>query len=199
MSTSAKMILVLTIITILSGGILSSWDAITKPKIEVHRLRALKKAISEVLPPYNYYDELVADGITFYIGREEEAEDPVAIAFKADGSGFQGNLVIMIGVSPDFKTLTGIKILEQIETPGLGTKIVKDPSNKNNPFWFPEQFRGVVTEPEIGVVRNQKPENPTDIQAVSGATITSKAVVRILNDTIQRSKLVYQKIHTQAK
>ena len=56
---------------------------------------------------------------------------------------FKVNISIMVGVDPTFTSITGMKVLEQIETPGLGTKIVEDPSNKTNPFWFPEQFGGV--------------------------------------------------------
>ena len=58
MNKTAKMIIVLTVITGLSGAILSSWDGVTKPLIEYHKLEALKAAISEVFPPYDYYDEL---------------------------------------------------------------------------------------------------------------------------------------------
>ena len=98
----------------------------------------------------------------------------------------------MVGVDPSFTSITGIKVLGQIETPGLGTKIVVDPSNKTNPFWFPEQFGRVVLFPQIDVVKNSIPQNPNEIQAISGATITSKAVVRIINDNIQQIKELYQ-------
>ncbi len=192
MSKTTKMVLVLTLITTLSGAILASWDGITKPMIELHKLEALKAAISDVLPAYDYYDELEIEGVTLYLGKANEQEEPVGVAFKTEGSGFQGNVTIMVGVEPDFKTITGFKVLEQIETPGLGTKIVEDPSNKSNKFWFPEQFVGIHVEPKIVALKNQTPQSPNEIQAISGATISSKAVVRILNDNIQNLKELYQ-------
>lgn len=192
MSKTAKMIIVLTVITGLSGAILSSWDGVTKPLIEYHKLEALKAAISEVLPQYDYYDELQVEGTTLYVGRIENQDTPVGIAFKTEGSGFQGKISIMLGVEPTFTSITGMKVLEQIETPGLGTKIVEDPSNKSNPLWFPEQFVRVNIFPQINVVKNVKPSTPNEIQAISGATISSKAVVQILNENIQNIKNLYE-------
>ena len=192
MNKTAKMVIVLTVITALSGGILATWDGVTKPKIAYHQLQALKAAISDVLPSYDNYEEKDINGNKVYIGKIDGSTQPVGIAFKVDGSGFQGNISIMVGVDPSFTSITGIKVLGQIETPGLGTKIVVDPSNKANPFWFPEQFGGVVLFPQIDVVKNSIPQNPNEVQAISGATITSKAVVRIINDNIQQIKDLYQ-------
>lgn len=192
MNKTAKMVIVLTTITALSGAILSTWDGITKPMIEYHRLQALKAAISEVIPAYDNYNELQVDGANLYVGKLDGQETPVGIAFKTEGSGFQGTVTIMVGMKPDFKTITGIKVLEQIETPGLGTKIVEDPSNKENKYWFPEQFVGVVIEPEIVVLKNKKPQRNNEVQAISGATISSKAVARILNENIANMKKLYQ-------
>lgn len=192
MNKTAKMVIVLTVITALSGAVLSSWDSITKPKIEYHQLQALKAAISDVLPSYDNYEEKDINGKKVYIGKIDGSTQPVGIAFKVDGNGFQGNISIMVGVDLSFTALTGIKILGQIETPGLGTKIVVDPSNKTNPFWFPEQFGGVVLFPQIAVVKNSIPQNSNEVQAISGATITSKAVVRIINENIGIIKELYQ-------
>jgi electron transport complex protein RnfG len=167
MNKTAKMVIVLTVITALSGAILATWDGFTKPMIAYHQLQALKAAISDVLPSYDNYEEKDINGNKVYIGKIDGSIQPVGIAFKVDGSGFQGNISIMVGVDPNFVSITGIKILGQIETPGLGTKIVVDPSNKANPFWFPEQFGGVVLFPQIDVVKNSIPQNPNEVQAIS--------------------------------
>lgn len=191
MNNTAKMIIVLTVITGLSGAILSSWDRVTRPLIEYHKLQALKAAISEVLPQYDYYDEMEVEGISLFVGKLDNQDEPVGIAFEVDGSGFQGNISMMLGVDPTFTNITGMKVLEQVETPGLGTKIVEDPSNKENPIWFSEQFKNLNIFPQIDVVKNVKPSTPNEIQAISGATISSKAVVSILNDNIAKVKNLY--------
>ncbi len=185
---SARMILVLTLITILSGGILAGWDIYTKPKIEYHREQALKAAIAEVLPAHDGYIAQESPAGTLYLASNNGAADLVGVAFMAVGSGFQGELRIMVGLTPDLSAVTGIKVLEQIETPGLGTKIVEDPSNKQDPFWFPAQFKGVHTSPDMVVIKNAKPTQKHEVQGITGATISSQAVTRILNETIAEVK-----------
>ena len=192
MSTATKMIVVLTALTMIAGGILASLDGYTRPMIEAYKLQELKKAIAEVLPAHEYYDELKGNRMTLYVGKDSSEAEPVGVAFEAVGNGFQGKISIMVGISTDFSKINGIKILEQIETPGLGTKIVIDPTNKKDPFWFPNQFKNLITEPMIEVVKNKKPSKPTEIQAITGATISSKAIAIILNNQIRQAKSIYQ-------
>jgi electron transport complex protein RnfG len=192
MSLTAKMIIVLTVLTMVAGGLLSYWDGITRPRIEAYRLEQLKKAISEVLPEHESYDEITADGMTLYVGKNSDTQEPVGIAFEAIGNGFQGKISIMVGMSTDFNKIYAIKVLEQLETPGLGTKIVADPSNKEDQYWFPNQFKHLSVIPQINLVKNIKPVNPNEIQAITGATISSRAIVTILNNAIKKAKSIYQ-------
>jgi electron transport complex protein RnfG len=191
MNTTVKMMLVLTLITILSGAALSTWDGYTKPKIDLHKLEALKAAIAKVLPPYDEYHEMNTDGVTLYIAKTSGSDNPAGIAFEAVGNGFQGKISMMVGVDSTFARITGLKVLEQVETPGLGTKIVTDPTRKQNPGWFADQFNTLPTDKEIEVVKNQKPSKENEIQAITGATISSKAVVAIINNAIQHAKNAY--------
>jgi len=184
------MILVLTIITTLVGGVLSAWDGFTQPRIEQHRIEALKAAIADVLPEYEHYEEVQSGGMTFYVGKDAGG-NTVGIAFQAVGSGFQGEISMMVGVEPDFTNITGLTILSQVETPGLGTKIVEDPTNKENPDWFTDQFVDAETQPEIQALKNEQPDAPTEVAAITGATISSKAVVDILNSTLDGAKQAY--------
>lgn len=192
MSLTTRMIVVLTALTMVAGGLLSYWDGFTGPRIEAYRLEQLKLAIAEVLPTYEKYDEINSDGMILYVGKNESESKPVGIAFEAIGNGFQGKISIMVGVSTDFQTINAIKILEQLETPGLGTKIVADPSNKQDPFWFQNQFKGLVSNPLIEVVKNIKPSKPNEIQAITGATISSRSIATIINDGIIKAKSIYQ-------
>ena len=184
LNLSTRMILVLTLITVLSGAILAGWDSVTKPKIAFHRMEALKAAIGEVLPAHDSYEKVETEFGPLYVASKSESDTPIGVAFMAVGSGFQGELRIMVGLTPDMTKLTGIKVLEQIETPGLGTKIVVDPSNKQDPYWFPAQFNGIVVAPEIVVLKNAKPTRNNEVQGITGATISSKAVAIILNEQI---------------
>jgi len=192
MNLTTRMIVVLTVLTMIAGGLLSYWDGFTGPRIEAYRLEQLKQAIAEVLPPHENYNQISAEGMILYIGMNAADPNPVGVAFEAIGNGFQGKISIMVGISTDFKAINAIKILEQLETPGLGTKIVVDPSNKQDPYWFPNQFKELVTLPLIEVVKNIKPSKPNEILAITGATISSQAIAKIINDGIQKAKSIYQ-------
>jgi len=191
LNLSTRMILVLTLVTVLSGGILAAWDAVTRPLIQHHREVALQQAIAEVLPPHDHYETVSGKDITLYLARPADSDSLIGVAFQAVGSGFQGEVRIMVGAKPGFEKLTGIKVLEQIETPGLGTKIVEDPSNKENPLWWPQQFAGVSTQPEIVVIKNAAPSAPNEVQGITGATISSKAVARIIGSDLDLARQAF--------
>ncbi len=167
--------------------------------IEHHAAEKIKKAVSEVLPAYDEYEEKKAGDLTLYIGKKKDQEAPVGVAVYGQGNGFQGTIGIMIGLNGDLSEINGIKVLQQLETPGLGDKIVKDPSNRDNPFWFREQYKGVSTEGDISVVKNKKPANNKEIQAITGATISSKAVTRIVTEYYKKIRAAVPEYMTPAE
>lgn len=186
MNARFYMVLVLTLIAVLSGGGLALWDGHTRPMIEANLKRELEKGIAKVLPPHQRYEEIQEGQTTYYVGYQED--QPIGVALKTVGPGFQGKVTVMVGLKPDFNAITGIEVIEQIETPGLGTKIVVDPSNKADAYWFPNQFKGVLTDQPIATIKNQKPTNPHQIEAITGATISSKAVADILSKGISAAR-----------
>jgi Na+-translocating ferredoxin:NAD+ oxidoreductase RnfG subunit len=70
----------------------------------------------------------------------------------------------MIGLSADLNKISSIEVLEQVETPGLGNKITEEP--------FKKQFKGLQNTPVITWVKNEQPDQPNEIQAITGATIS---------------------------
>lgn len=176
-SSVLKMLVVLTGIGLISGGSLAGVYKASAPLIEKHRLAALKKAIFEVLPEAKNYKELEKNGLTAYQGLDEKG-NPVGLAFEAEGNGFQAKIVMMVGIDNEFKKLKGMKVLYQIETPGLGNKIEFDD--------FRDQFKGLSVKPKIEYIKNVKPEKPNQIQAITAATISSVAVVKIINKKIKK-------------
>lgn len=179
MNNVVKMFLNLTIIGILSGVILAGVFEVANPYILLNKEKELKEAIFVVLPGAVDYDTIEKgshqDKLTLYRGLGADGE-PVGIAFKAEGVGFQGNIVLMVGLGMDYLELKGIRILEQLETPGLGNRI-GEPE-------FEVQFRGVKIKPRVEYIKYRKPEKPNQIQAITGATISSAAVVKNINRAI---------------
>lgn len=181
MNNVLKMFLNLTVVAVLSGLILSAVFNSADPLIQANREKELKESIFLVLPEARDYRAVEKgagkEKFTVYIGLDSGGE-PVGVAFKADGGGFQGNIAIMVGMGLDYLELRGIKVLEQLETPGLGNRI-KEPA-------FEDQFKGLDVTPKIEYIKNRKPEKPNQIQAITGATISSEAVVKNINNAISK-------------
>lgn len=184
---TAKIIIVLTVITIISGGVLAVLDSFTKPRIESYQNKLKNEAVSQVLPEGVKVTKIEKEDMTFY--KATKNGEDAGYAFQVSGGGYQSDLVLMVGVSPDFSEILGLKIISQMETPGLGTKIEEDKTNKDDPAWFTRQFVGVKTVPSIIYVKG-KPSKNNEIEAITGATISSAAVVDILNKQIQAAKAV---------
>ena len=105
------------------------------------------------------------------------AENKVAgYAFIAEGNGYQGIIKLIIGVDPKFTEIKGMEVLESQETPGLGAEIAGSK--------FRKQFENLPITQKIEYVKNQKPTKPNQIEAITGATISSRTVVNILNERI---------------
>lgn len=89
--------------------------------------------------------------------------------------------------------IIGVNLFQQAETPGLGNKISDDPT-RDNPNWFMEQFEGLkLANRDIDYVKNKKPDHASgEIQAITGATISSKSVVNIINKAIEKNRKLYK-------
>jgi electron transport complex protein RnfG len=98
---------------------------------------------------------------------------------KAAGRGYADKIEILIGLNPDAKTISGIFILEQKETPGLGNKISLSQ--------WRNQFIQKSTALPLTVVKG-KSATSNSIDAVTGATISSRSVTGIVNRTIEDIK-----------
>ncbi len=172
-----RMIIVLTVIGLLSGGILAMVYRWSLPGIEQNQIRETDEAIYKVLPETKVYDKITRDDLTYFecFGAGEEK---VGTAILCRGNGYQGEIKLIVGVNPDFSRFTGMVILEQVETPGLGAKIAE--------ARFHDQFRELATRPPIEYVKGIAPEKANEIQAITGATISSQAVVNIINKTVEQ-------------
>ncbi len=178
MQRTLKMVLVLTIIGIVSGLSLALVYRFADPLIRFQQLKRLKRAIFTVLPEAKDYRKEIKDGITIYRGLNSKNK-PAGIAFEVKGPGFQGPIVLMVGVDNSLSKLLGMEVLESVETPGLGGKITSKE--------FKDQFKGLSIKQKITYVKNRNPSTPKkpgQIDAITGATISSKSVVNMLNNKI---------------
>lgn len=194
--SSFKLIMALGIAGLLSGIVLVGTFIYTAPLIKANKEAAMQRAIFKVLPKCTTYTTLkLADGKL--IEKVEESENKketdkeelliyagydstkALIGFAIPGSepGFQDIIGALFGYDATQKIIIGFEVLESKETPGLGDKIFKDVEFQTN-------FNSLVVDPEIIAVKKGKKQYPNEVEAISGATISSKAVVRLLNKTV---------------
>jgi electron transport complex protein RnfG len=119
-----------------------------------------------------------APGVPVIYAGYDSLDAFIGYGIPGEGPGFQDTIVLIYGFDPAGNRVIGLEILSSRETPGLGDKIYKDEK------WV-GAFRDLSLEPEIKVVKGGA-DAANEIDAITGATISSKAVVRIIN-TAHRS------------
>lgn len=188
---SFRLIATLGITGFFSGVILVSAFLFTRPIIQQHRAEALQAAIYEVLPGTSRFETLeLRDGQLVKVEATEETQgnneaapqiyagyndkdELTGFAISSEEAGYQDLIVGIFGYDPQKEQVVGFKVLESKETPGLGDKIMKDEN-------FQANFRSLAVDPQIVVVPNGEKTQDNQVEAITGATISSKAVVGLV-------------------
>ena len=199
---SLRLVLTMGGIGLFCGVLIVLTFQLTLPIITVNKARALERAIFEVLPaaatkttfkqsgdklvPLEREDPLATK---YYAGYDKNGK-LVGVALDAAGQGFQDVIRILYGYSPECKCIIGMKVMESKETPGLGTKIDTDPGFRANFDDLDVKLTndGLRIAHPIILVKHGKKTEPWEIEAITGATISSRAVTDILEKST--SKLI---------
>lgn len=189
--SSIKLVLALAIAGLLSGFVLVGSYIYTLPIIQENKATMLKEAIFKVLESCDTYKTLVVnnDKLVFlsendednksekiYLGYNKDKQ-PIGFAIPGAEPGFQDIIGVIYGYNSVSSSIIGFEVLESKETPGLGDKIFKDAA-------FQENFVKLQVMPNIISVKNGTKMKENEVEAITGATISSKAVVRLLNKSI---------------
>lgn len=185
--SSTRLITTLSLAGLFSGLILVGVYELTLPRIEANQARELREAVFKVLPgtesfqPMGFIDGMLAeageDEVDVVYAGFDENDELLGYAIPAEGAGFQDTIKLIYGFKPEQRIIVGMEVLESRETPGLGDKIYKDAA-------FRENFLELAVDPEIVPVADKTAAN--EIDTITGATISSKAVANILNATNER-------------
>jgi electron transport complex protein RnfG len=188
-----KMVVVLTVLSAFSGGLLASLRDGTKDRIEYQQLKFVKgPAILDIFkgatnnPIVDRFK--IKDGDverSFFIGKFEGKPDEVA--FESYGKGFGGDIGLMVGVNPSTDKIVGVGVTTMSETPGVGSRAKTDPD-------FVAQFAG---KPMIETFKVKADGGQVD--ALSGATVTSRGVSAGLTDAGSIYKRLKPKITEKLK
>jgi len=196
-----RLVATLAVAGVLAGLLIVLVNLHTKPIIDKYKAEQLQLAVYEVLPEVERYDTfyLVNDELSLslpdgakesefkrvYIGRDANGETS-GVAISRGESGFQDVIMVIFGYDPVAGTLSGMKILDSKETPGLGDKIFKDMN-------FVDQFFAGPQTPLLGVKPGAGKGQPNEIDMITGATISSKAVIGIINHALEEWKPILDK------
>lgn len=158
---------ILCIITLVVALMLSGVNLLTRDIIAQNTLRAENDARAEIIPAESFED--VGDGI--YAAKK--SGEIIGYCVSVESSGFGGKISMIVGINTD-KSVAGVRIISHSETAGLGAKAA-EPT-------FTDSFMGASFP--LSVTKTT-PENNTQITAISGATITSNAVVTGVNSALE--------------
>ncbi len=178
-----KLGLILFAICFIAATLLAMAKEVTDPLILSQREAASEASRKEVLPEAESFEAATAEELqqiqaenasVLEVYRAVRGGEAIGFVVKAAPKGFAGPVAVITGISADQK-VTGVRVGDNQETPGLGT-LAQDEK-------FYGQYAGMAATGEIGVNKVQASE--TEIQAITGATITSKAVTDGVNAAIQ--------------
>ncbi len=192
--SSFRLIMTLGVAGFLSGLILVSTYLYTKPIIAQNKADALKAAVFEVLPGTARFttmnwngnqltaveDEQTIEGELVYFGYDSSGQF-TGVAIPGEEGGYQDIISALAGYDPEARVIIGLKVLESKETPGLGDKIILDKDFQSN-------FKELSVDPEITVVKKGEKTSDNQIQAITGATISSNAIGRLLQKSMTQWK-----------
>ena len=190
---SWRLVSMMTVAGALAGLLIVSTYELTLPRIQHHQAVTMAAAIQEVLKAPARYDTLYLHGGTLVkrlpAGADAKKAEKIFLGYDASGKrvgfaisalgvGFQDPMTLMFGYDAEKKQVIAMRVIANKETPGLGDKIVKD-------SLFVAEFSPVVA-PIAGVKKDRATGATNEVAMITGATVSSRAVIRIINDAVAR-------------
>jgi len=177
------MVVVLTVVGLISGTFLALVGTMTEDRIEMNRQSEIQKAIIELIPETESSRKIYEEkSLTVYESLDEN-ENTVGFAVYASGTGFQDVITLMYGIDPSISKMRDLLILDQKETPGLGAKIADEESFLR--FWENRNCENPLALRKPAVDSPEKLA-PSEVNAITGATISSEKVLGIVNSSLAR-------------
>ncbi|MPM01751.1 Electron transport complex subunit RsxG [bioreactor metagenome] len=167
---------ILLIITMIAGLLLGVANNLTKEAI-IENSKVSKEDLNYILPQASSIQDinnLDTEGNVKEIYEALNENNVVGHVIKVTKKGFHGPVDFVIGISNDGK-ISGIKVLSHSETPGLGAKISEEK--------FTSRFKDKPANGYLELVKIT-PNKDNEVEAISGATVSSRASVTAVNEAI---------------
>lgn len=203
-SPTGAMIRTLGLVSAICGLIIVGAYQGTYDAVAANKRIATERAVFKVLPKAKAIAEFVAQpgggiskvgagdtalapGAVKFFAAYDEAGKLAGIAAEGVGKGYADNVRIMFGYQPDCQCVVGIGVVFMRETPGIGDKIITDREFLANFTALDVKLKADLSAlaNEVKAVKHGSKTNPWQIDAISGATITSRAVGKAINDSAQ--------------
>jgi electron transport complex protein RnfG len=202
-SPTAGMIRVLGLVSAICGLIIVGAYQGTYDAVAANKRIATERAVFKVIPTAKSIAEYVAlpaGGIEPRVGAGDTAPGAVkffaayddagklaGIAAEGGAKGYADTVRIMFGYSPECQCVIGIGVVSMRETPGIGDKILTDRDFLANFNALDAKLKADLSTlaNEVKAVKHGSKTNPWQIDAIAGATITSRAVGKAINDSAQ--------------
>lgn len=176
-SSLKNMVIVLTAVTVIAGGLLGYVNELTKEPIEKANAKALSDAIKLVVPNFNNNpaanpDTVLLGGVKYMVYKATMNNDFVGAAVKSSANGFGGELTVLVGFGKN-GNIINYSVLSHSETPGLGSKSTE---------WFKHGNKGDITGKNPGEKELIVTKDGGQIDAITASTITSRAFLKAVNN-----------------
>ncbi len=162
----------LFIICLVSTALLALANDVTAPIIEELAVKTEEESRKKVLSVADSFEVRTADGTNYVVGFDKDSKE-VGMVFTSTSKSYGGDMIVMTGVDMEGK-ITGIELLQINDTPGLGMNAQKPE--------FRDKFIGMSDE--ITIKKNSANAANNEIDALSGATISSNAVAEAVNEAL---------------
>lgn len=181
MNVKLKNLLFILILGGIAASLLIAIQGYTRPKIKEYHERRLKSTILEAAN-IDYEEaglegsfdknirEVKKDGLAYYLSPDD------LYIFIFEGRGLWGMITGAITLNPDLETIESLKIISQEETPGLGGRISEQ--------GFLNQFKKKKVSPELILTLRQKATRSNEVDAITGASMTSQALIDMINESV---------------
>lgn len=199
---SLAMIRTLGLVSVVCGVIIVGVYQFTLQAVNDNKKLALERQVFKVIPsakkvvtyfanqsgitPAQGQDLPPAGAVTFY-AVYDEANKLAGIAAEASSAGYADQVRVLYGYDVDKQAITGIGVISMRETPGIGDKIITDQDFLKNFQALDVRLNAEQSAlaNEVKTVKHGTKQNPWQIDAIAGATVTSKAVGRGINESAQ--------------
>lgn len=191
---------VLGIVSAICGLIIVGSYQVTLPAANANRRLALERAVFKVMPAAKSIAEYVAmptggiqpagsgetpAGAAKFFAAYDDGGKLVGVAAEGGAKGYADTVRIMYGFDPACQCVVGIGVVSMRETPGIGDKILTDKDFLENFTALDVKLNAELAAlaNEVKTVKHGTKSNPWQIDAIAGATITSRAVGKAINDS----------------